>query len=123
MKTLAQRQKAYRKGVWLESLAAFYLMVKGYRILSVRYKAPGGEIDVVARKRNSVVFAEVKGRNTLASAIESVSFRNQNRVEHAARHFLSRHPELADCDLRFDIVAFAPPFHFRHLDNAWLARS
>ncbi len=121
MKT--EKIKAYERGHRLERLAALYLQIKGYKILKVRYKTPGGEIDVVARRKNTLVFVEVKGRRDMASALESVTMRNRLRVETAARHFLAAHPHFAGLDMRFDAIVFAPPFSFRHLDNAWRARS
>ncbi|MGB4106522.1 MAG: YraN family protein [Alphaproteobacteria bacterium] len=119
----AERIEAYKKGARLERLAALYLQIKGYKILKVRYKTPGGEIDIVARRKNTLVFVEVKGRGTMSSALESVTMRNRLRVETAARHFLATHPHFAGLDMRFDAVVFALPFSFRHLDNAWRARS
>ena len=119
----AERIKAYKKGAHLERLAALFLQLKGYKILKIRYKTPGGEIDIVARRKNRLVFVEVKGRESVAAAMESVTVRNRMRVEQAARHFIAAHPQFAGFDMRFDAVVFAPPFSFRHLDNAWRPRS
>src|SRR5690606_36971853 len=118
-----EKIEAYRRGHRLERLAALYLQLKGYKILKLRYKTPGGEIDMVARRKNSLVFVEVKGRGDMASALESVTMRNRARVEQAARYFIAAHPQFSGMDMRFDVVVFAPPFSFRHLDNAWRARS
>jgi Holliday junction resolvase-like predicted endonuclease len=49
--------------------------------------------------------------------------RNRLRVESAARFFIASHQQFSGFDMRFDVVVFAPPFSFRHLDNAWRARS
>jgi putative endonuclease len=123
--TLAKSEKikAYERGARLEKLAALYLQIKGYKILKIRYKTPMGEIDIVARRKNTLVFVEVKGRGQLTNALESVTLRNRARVEQAARHFIAAHPQFINFDMRFDAVVFAPPFTFRHLDNAWRARS
>ncbi len=118
-----ERRKSYNKGLWLEKLAALYLVLKGYKILAMRYKTRAGEIDIVARRRKTLVFVEVKGRRDINEALESVHAKNRSRVEQAARHFLSRHQKFAQDDMRFDVILFAPPFSFRHLDNAWQARS
>ncbi len=117
------RLKAYKKGARLERLAALYLTLKGYKIMAMRYKTPMGEIDIIAKRGNVLVFAEVKGRAQIGAAIESVHERNRARIEQAARHFTARHPQLAGHDMRFDILVFAPPFSFRHLDNAWQGRT
>lgn len=118
-----EKMKAYEKGHAIERMAALYLQLKGYRILKMRYKTPIGEIDIVARRNNALAFVEVKGRRDMTSALESVTRRNRARVERAALHFIAVHPQFASFDMRFDVVVFAPPFSFRHLDNAWRARS
>lgn len=118
-----ERIEAYKKGARLEKLAAAYLRLKGYQILKIRYKSPVGEIDIVARRKNRLVFVEVKGRGEMTAALESVTRRNRERVEQAARHFLAAHPRYITFDMRFDVMVFVPPFVFRHLDNAWRPRS
>ena len=52
--------KAYEQGHAAESIAAFYLMLRGYRILKRRYKTPVGEIDIIAKKDSALHFVEVK---------------------------------------------------------------
>lgn len=119
----SEKIKAYKKGHAVEALAALYLRLKGYKIIKMRFKTPGGEIDIIARRKNQIVFVEVKGRGEMQAALESVTVRNQSRVEKAARYFIAQHPQLAGFDMRFDAIVFAPPFSFQHLDNAWAARS
>ncbi|MGB4057738.1 MAG: YraN family protein [Alphaproteobacteria bacterium] len=119
----ADRIKAHKKGFMLERIAALYLQVKGYKILKMRYKTPVGEIDIVARRKNSLVFVEVKGRKKMSEAIGAVTLRNQRRVARAALHFIAAHPQVAGLDIRFDVMAFSPPFSVQHLDNAWRAGS
>lgn len=118
-----KRLAAYRKGARLEKLAALYLRLKGYKILKIRYKTPFGEIDIVACREKTLVFVEVKGRGKIGAALESVTPRNRMRVEQAVRYFIASHPYYISHDMRFDVVVFAPPFSFRHLDNAWRPRS
>src|SRR5271168_61421 len=57
-----ERVAAFRTGLSAEARAAAFLMAKGYRILAKRFRTPYGEIDLVARRRNVVVFVEVKAR-------------------------------------------------------------
>ena len=63
-----ERVAAFRTGLSAEARAAAFLTVKGYRILAKRFRTPYGEIDLVARRRNVVVFVEVKARATLDDA-------------------------------------------------------
>ena len=69
----AGRQKAYRRGHRGERLAAAALMLKGYRILARRYRTKLGEIDLIARRGNLVLFVEVKARRTLMKAMEAIA--------------------------------------------------
>jgi putative endonuclease len=57
-----ERQAAFRVGISAESRAAAFLIAKGFRILARRWRSPLGEIDIVARRRQLLVFAEVKAR-------------------------------------------------------------
>lgn len=118
-----QKQKTYDRGLWAESLAALYLMARGYKILRRRYKTPHGEIDLIARKGATVCFIEVKAHASESASLEAVNARTQARIENAALAFLAENPELLQGDMRFDVVAVVSPVRIVHLDNAWEARS
>ena len=109
------RVAAFRTGVSAESRAAAYLMAKGYRILAKRFRTPYGEIDLVARKRNLLVFIEVKARASLDEAAYAVTLRQQARIINAAQAWLMTHPEHAELELRFDAILIAPRRLPRHL--------
>ena len=109
------RVAAFRTGLSAEARAAAYLMAKGYRILARRFRTPVGEIDLVARRRNVVVFVEVKARATLDDAAYAVTPRQQRRIIDAAQTWLMAHPEHAEFDLRFDAMLIAPRRLPRHL--------
>ena len=57
-----QRRKSLRRGHVSEYLAALSLILRGYRILAMRYRVRAGEIDIIARKGDVVSFIEVKAR-------------------------------------------------------------
>lgn len=118
-----KKTRAYKRGLWAEALAALYLRCRGYRVLARRYKTPLGEIDLIARRKDTIIIVEVKTRGLMDSALESVDERSRGRIERAARHFIAANPRYADYNVRFDIIAFAPPFALRHLDNAWQAHT
>ena len=106
---------AFRTGVSAETRAAAFLMAKGYRILMKRFRTRYGEIDIVARRRNLLVFVEVKARASLDEAAYAVTPRQQARIIDAAQAWLMAHPEHADFDLRFDAMLIAPGRLPRHL--------
>src|SRR6201986_5574087 len=117
------RVAAFRTGLSAESRAAAYLMAKGYRILAKRFRTPHGEIDLVAKRRNVLVFVEVKARATLDEAAYAVTPRQQQRIIDAAQGWLMAHPEHAEFDMRFDAMLIAPRHLPRHLLAAFDASS
>jgi putative endonuclease len=58
------RYEAEKRGRGAETLACWYLRLKGWRILARRARVPGGEVDIVARRGRIVAFVEVKARPT-----------------------------------------------------------
>lgn len=110
---------AFRVGISAESRAAAFLVAKGFRILARRWKSPAGEIDIVARRRHLLVFVEVKARNTLDEAAESVLARQQRRIAAAAEVWLAAHPDNSVRDFRFDAILVAPGKMPRHIPAAF----
>jgi putative endonuclease len=104
-----------------ETLAAWFLRLKGYRILASRFKTPAGEIDLVARRFGTLVFVEVKARRS-GSIAEAWLAVNDRRISRAAGYFLARHPRYAQSDLRYDVIFLAPMTWPRHVVNAFDAR-
>src|SRR3569623_2687941 len=104
----AERATSFQTGLSAERRACLYLNAKGYRILARRYRTPHGEIDVVAKRRATLVFAEVKARGTLDAAAYSVTPRQQPRIAAAASLWLAAHPAHANLDCRFAVILIAP---------------
>lgn len=119
----ARGRAAHSLGLRAETLAAFWLRLKGYRILERRLKTRAGEIDMVARRGRTLVIVEVKAsaRNGMAGerAVEALLPRQQQRLVRAADHLLAMRPVLAGLDIRFDLVLVAPRRLPRHLVDAW----
>ncbi len=114
-----ERRAAFRLGLSAEGRAAALFMAKGYRIVARRWKSPRGEVDIVARRRNVLVFVEVKARGTLDEAAEAVTERQKRRIVAAAEAWLASHPEDVACDIRFDAVLIAPRHWPRHIAAAF----
>jgi putative endonuclease len=119
----ARRQAAFRLGMSAETRAAFLLAAKGYRELARRWKSPAGEIDLIVRRRRTLVFVEVKARARLDDAAWSVLPRQQRRIVAAAEAWLAAHPEHAGYDIRFDAVLVAPGRLPQHLIAAFEAEA
>lgn len=114
----ADRQRAEAAGRWSEQAAGLLLRLKGYAILTTRYRTPVGEIDIVAKRGKLVAFVEVKTRPTTDEALGAVSHHARRRIIAAADAFISRHPHLAHCHMRYDIIAVAG-WRMKHVTNAW----
>lgn len=112
-------RRAWRDGLRAESVASWWLRLKGYRILARRFRVPAGEIDLVARRGRVLAVVEVKERAGLDRAAEAVSAKQRHRISRAAAAFLQQNPAQAAFDLRFDVVLIAPGRRPRHLPDAW----
>jgi putative endonuclease len=94
-----------------EDLACAELEKRGYEVLERRYRRRGGELDIVARDGRTVVFIEVKTRESrdFGDASEAVTARKRWRMTQLALDYLARH-NLTECACRFDVVAI-------HMEN------
>jgi putative endonuclease len=102
-----------------EALAAWYLRLKGYRIVATRVKTPVGEIDLIASRFGLTAFIEVKARQGRAEEGMALEAVNTSRISRAAQYYVSRHPALVDTPLRFDVIFLAPMTWPRHVKNAF----
>lgn len=112
------RAEAERRGRRGETLAAWYLRCKGWRILARRVKSARGEIDLVARRGRTVAFIEVKWRareEDLSQAIDSYRLRRVAAAAEASAHRFARAGDVQ----RIDVLLLAPGRFPRHIVNAW----
>lgn len=114
-----QRQAAFSRGISAESQAAAWLIGKGYRILHRRFRCAAGEIDIVAGRRHTIVFVEVKARATIDTAAWSVTERQRGRIAAAAEIWLANNPKVQFTDLRFDAILIAPGKLPKHIQGAF----
>ncbi|MGD9737822.1 MAG: YraN family protein [Bauldia sp.] len=113
--TLRRRDRE-RHGRRAEAMAAWFLRLKGYRVVARRYRTPVGEIDLVVKRGRALVFVEVKARATELAGALAVTPAARARIARAGEAWLSRYPAAARLDLRFDVVVILPrrwPVHIR----------
>ncbi|KQX38750.1 hypothetical protein ASD04_08840 [Devosia sp. Root436] len=113
------RIAAYLGGHRGETLAAWFLRLKLYRVVERRCKTPVGEIDLIATRFGTTVFVEVKARSKAAVEAEALQAVNRSRITRAAQYWLARHPGKAQTNLRFDVIFLAPGRWPRHVINAF----
>lgn len=112
-----------RKGAWWEGEAARYLEKAGYAILERNYRTRAGEIDLIARKENLLIFVEVKMRSSEAFGRpeEAIDSRKQKKIIEIAQLYLAEHPSPTQ-DIRFDVIAITsegPQRLIKHIENAF----
>ena len=118
----ATRRKREAGGRRAETAAAFWLQLKGYRILDWRPHA--GLRDRPCRPQGPHAgFVEVKARRTQDMALEPVTPQLRKRLEQAANQWVSRRRGLQPHLWRFDIVMLVPGKLPRHMRDAWRAQA
>lgn len=115
----SRRRAAEHRGHRAEKRAALLLRLKGFRILTTRYRAPVGEIDLVACRGKLLLAVEVKARTTIADAGAAIDPRQQARIARATEHFLAANPRYANHQIRFDAILDTPGRLPRHIPDAW----
>lgn len=111
------------RGHRAERLAAWWLRLKGYRVLARGFAIGrgrgAGEVDLIVRRGSVIAFVEVKARADLAQAAAAITPAQQARIRRAAQAFLAGRADLAGCGLRFDAVLVTPFSLPRHICDAW----
>jgi putative endonuclease len=113
-----RREAAERRGRGAETLACWFLRLKGWRILARRARLPGGEVDIVARRGRTLAFVEVKQRSSDEAAALSLDHWRLRRVAVAAERLAPRYMRDGD-DVRIDAIFVVPRRWPRHLADVW----
>ena len=97
-----ERQKTGQLG---EDAAVRFLQAKGYKILERNFRCSFGEMDIIARQGDELVFIEVRSRRSegFGDPAESVGAVKQRKLSRIALHYLQKH-DLLDTKARFDVL-------------------
>jgi len=112
------RHAAEQRGRGAETLACWYLRLKGWQILARRARVRGGEVDIVARRGRILAFVEVKARATEEAAGFALDEWRLRRVIVAAERLIPRYMRDGD-DVRIDAIFIVPRRWPKHLANIW----
>lgn len=108
--------KAFRQGILGEWQAARYVRRQGMRILARRYRTAHGEIDLIARDGDTLVFIEVKSRprGAIGEGVRAVGADKRRHMAYAAQCYLLSHGP-AD-KVRFDVIEITAsgPWHIKN---------
>lgn len=107
-------------GAHYEELSARYLMEKGYTIVQRNFRCRMGEIDLIVRDGDYLVFAEVKYRSTddFGGGEAAVHSRKRSTIRKVAAYYLQQTRTEAYC--RFDVIVITAAGEIRHYINAFI---
>lgn len=88
-----------------EQAAAHYLWQAGYELVVQKYRTKLGEIDIIAKDKDTVVFVEVKTRRSIRCGFpaEAVTYRKQQKILNTAMYYLN-YTQQQHCYCRFDVI-------------------
>ena len=103
---MRSKQTSYQIGLFSEFLARWFLRFHGYHILQNRYvtgkKTGRAEIDIIARRKDTIVFIEVKARKTIPAAWDAITPTQSVRLRRAAETYLVNNHWTGNA--RFDVI-------------------
>jgi len=109
-----------------EDLAANYLISKGYNVLCKNFRSECGEIDLIVRRDDLLIFVEVKTRSkhSINLALMNVGYQKQKRISLTAQRYITQNQEFVNFSFRFDVVVvlyYAAEQNFRvlHYEDAF----
>jgi putative endonuclease len=95
-------------GLWAETLATLQLRLTGHSIIARRCKTGLGEIDIIAQRGQTLVFAEVKQRLRANDLDDCITDQQARRLSRAVDHWLHQRPHLGSMTVSFDAIFVAP---------------
>lgn len=106
-----------------EAQAVHFLKKNKYKILETNFVTPFGELDIIAKQKNTFVFVEVKTRASkeFGDPSQAVNFAKQKHIKNSANFYLDRN-RLYDADIRFDIIEIVgekTDFEINHIEDAF----
>lgn len=114
-----RKRKSEFIGRMAERVAIVFMLFKGYRCLAIRYKCFAGEIDLIFKRGQTLVFCEVKYRADKHMLPYSVTPAQKKRIRHAAEFWLSQQKLPVRHNIRFDFIGLTLWQKPTHIKNAF----
>ncbi len=95
------------KGKCGEEIAKEHLKRNGVSIIEQRYRSPFGEIDIIARDKNTLCFVEVKSRTSCIAGhpYDSITPQKKHHIKKTAQHYITTHSLYGIEEIRFDVIS------------------
>jgi putative endonuclease len=114
----SSKETNYSRGINAEELAAKHLQEQGFEILETRYKTKFGEVDLICKRNNLLVFVEVKQRKNFGFD-DPISKQQKKRIVNAALQYTQEKPDILDCDMRFDCIFINDDNIINYIQDSW----
>ena len=115
----SERQMCYHAGVSAEQRIAQDYERRGFAITRRRWRGTGGEIDLITRDADGLVFVEVKQSRDFVRAAERLGSRQMARIYASAEQFLAGEPNGQLTNVRFDVALVNDAGAFEIIENAF----
>ena len=112
-------QLAFQSGLAAENRIAQDYERRGFAVARRRWRGKGGEIDLILRDGNGLIFVEVKKARNFAHAAQSLSARQMQRIYHSAEEYLAGEPSGSLTDVRFDVALVDGQGQTQIIENAF----
>ena len=113
------RKKNHILGEFNEVLISNFLENQGHKIIKLRFKISGGEVDVISCFENKIIFTEVKYRNNFDDFEDIVDIKKMDRIFETANHFMQNN-EYKNFEMQFDIIFIDKNREIIHIQNVFL---
>ena len=110
----------YHAGAAAEDIVADHYVRRGGQIANRRWRGRGGEVDLIVRETDCVVFVEVKKSRSFARAAERLTRRQMDRIYASASEFISGEPAGQLTEVRFDLALVDGAGDLRIIENAFM---
>jgi len=112
-------ESAYHGGVAAEAIVARAYQDLGLDVAETRWRGAAGEIDLILRDHEQVVFVEVKKSRSFERALNRISARQRARIAVAAEEFIGTQPKGSLTDVRFDVALVNDRGEMQVIENAF----
>lgn len=110
---------SYLSGLYAEESVARDYLARGNQIAAQRWRGSRGEIDLIARDKDGLIFIEVKKARNFARAAERLTRAQMQRIYNTASEYLAGEPNGQNTQVRFDVALVNTNGQIQVIENAF----